>query len=840
MRIGAFLLAATGWLAFGQLWSGGYLPHDYCFGGDKGLVWTTAVADTLIGISYLGISTLLMWIARIARNKLPYAKLFWLFGLFIASCGVAHVLEVVTLWRAVYWLSTGAKVATAITSVSTGVVLLCFGREIVRVVMEKADVADLRGNQRFRALVQAAPMAVIAANGDGKVTSWNPSAEKIFGFKQEEILGTWAKTVPEELKDELSGLIERSKRGEIIRGYETERYNKAGERFPVSISMAPQYDESMRLVGIVATTEDIRERKRIEQELKQKSAKLSAVTDALNTFLETGDWNAASQQLLAFALKNTKSELGFLGVVVDGPELRVLAQDGALWSQSLSRELYEGKMKEREEKGYFEHEHHRNLLSQPIYEAKTVIVNQPMVNARGKTSPAGHPELRAFLGVPIFKGTEIVGLIAVANRPGGYSEEEVRSLEEVAQATGVLYDNYRQSLKRTQLEGERAKLESEFRQSQKMEVLGRLAGGVAHDFNNMLMVLMGSAELLEHSLESNAPAKKYLHQIQRTADKAAEITKQLLAFSHKQLLDVKPVDLHEVLTESEFLLPRLLGSDVELTFQHEAASSWIKGDPVQLEQVIANLAINARDAMPSGGKLTVSTRNAKTIPGDSSTNGAQDAQTEWLVLEVRDSGCGMDEVTKAHIFEPFYTTKTVGKGTGLGLSTVYGIVHQFGGNIQVETRLGAGTSFQLFFPVLARPSAAKQVVSKPCDADSAGQFTILLADDESAIRQAIAEYLRSAGHVVLDSHSSLEALEIARHYKGRIDILLTDVVMPGLRGTELAQQVAELHDGIRVIYMSGYAPGVLDSPIPAEAGFLQKPFRFASLNEQLKLVPRKV
>ena len=158
----------------------------------------------------------------------------------------------------------------------------------------------------------------------------------------------------------------------------------------------------------------------------------------------------------------------------------------------------------------------------------------------------------------------------------------------------------------------------------------------------------------------------------------------------------------------------------------------------------------------------------------------------------------------------------------------------------METRLGAGTSFQLYFPVLARPSAAKQVVSKSCEADSAGQFTILLADDESAIRQAIAEYLRSAGHLVLDSHSSLEALEIARHYKGRIDILLTDVVMPGLRGTELAQQVAELHEGIRVIYMSGYAPGVLDSPIPAEAGFLQKPFRFASLTEQLKLVPRKV
>jgi two-component system, cell cycle sensor histidine kinase and response regulator CckA len=835
-----FLILAVGWIVFPYLLGTGYLPHQYCYGGDKGLVWGNALADAAIGLSYLSISAVLLWIAKRAGKILPYAKLFWLFGLFIVSCGAAHGLEVVTLWKPVYWLSTTAKIVTAATSICTGAFLLYFARDILKLAVEKADLAELRGNEQFRAVVQAAPMAVIAADCEGLVTSWNRSAEKIFGFEQNEILGTWGKTVPEDLKSELRGLMERSKRGEIIRGYETVRLNREGECFPVSISMAPQYDESMKLVGIVATTEDIRERKRVEQELKKKSATLSAVTDALNTFLETGDWSAASKHLLSFALKHTKSEIGFLGVVVEGPALRVLAHDGAVWSQSLNKEFYESKMQEQQECGYFEHEHHKNLLSKMIYEAKTVIANEPVVSDRRKASPAGHPELKTLLGVPIFKGTEIVGLIAVANRKSGYAEEELRSLEEVARATGVLYDNYRQNLKQTQLEDERTRLESEFRQSQKMEVLGRLAGGVAHDFNNMLMVLMGSAELLQRSLADNLPAKKYLDQIRRTADKAAEITKQLLAFSHKQLLDVKPVDVHEVLTESEFLLPRLLGSDVELTFHHEAACSWIKGDPVQLEQVIANLAINARDAMPLGGKLTISTRNTKHLPADSSKNGASGLSTDWLLLEVRDSGCGMDEVTKAHIFEPFYTTKGVGKGTGLGLSTVYGIVHQFGGSIRVDTRLGVGTSFQLFFPALATPSLSAEIVRESGASENEGKYTILLADDESAIREAIAEYLRSAGHEVLDSHSALEALEIARHHKARIDIMLTDVVMPGLRGTELAQQVAEMHRGIHVIYMSGYAPGVLDSPLPAEAGFLQKPFRFASLNEQLKLVPRKV
>ena len=178
MLIGVFSIAAMGWLAYQHLWSDGYLPHAYCFGGETRLVWTNATADTLIGASYLGISALLMWIARKTRNKLPFAKLFWLFGLFIVSCGVAHVLEMITLWRAVYWLSTAAKIATAIVSVSTVVLLIYFAREIVRLVMEKADVAEIRGNQRFRAVVQATPLAVIAANCEGQVTSWNPSAEK--------------------------------------------------------------------------------------------------------------------------------------------------------------------------------------------------------------------------------------------------------------------------------------------------------------------------------------------------------------------------------------------------------------------------------------------------------------------------------------------------------------------------------------------------------------------------------------------------------------------------------------------------------------------------------------
>ncbi len=840
MLLIAGLLSGAGWITYHRLLGEEYLPHQFCFAGDKRLVWTNAVTDAIVALSYFGISGILAWFARRGKHKLPYVKLFWLFGIFIVSCGMVHMLDVVTLWKPVYWLLTAAKTVTALASVSAVIFLMYFAKDILKRVIEESDIAELRGNEQFRAVVQAAPMAVIAADEAGKVTSWNPSAERIFGWKQHEVLGTWAKSVPEALKDELYSLLERSKRGEIIRGYETVRFNRAGERFPVSISMAPLYSESQKFRGVVATTEDIRERKRVEQELSEKSATLRSVTFALNTFLETGDWGASSQQLLSFALKQTESELGFLGVVVEGPVLRVLAHEGAVWDQTLNRELYEEKMCQYEKERYFEITHHDSLLNELITRGKTVVVNEPLGGAKRNIIPLGHPELKTFLGVPIFKGSEIVGLIAVANRAGGYAANELSSLEEVAQATGVLYDNYRQTLRRGQLESQRTRLESEFRQSQKMEVLGRLAGGVAHDFNNMLMVMMGSAELLQRTITSDSPANTYLDQIRRTADKAAGITKQLLAFSRKQLLDVKPMDVHDVLTESEFLLPRLLGADVELTFQHEALRSWIKADPAQLEQVIANLAINARDAMPFGGKLTISTQNAAVLPGNTIVSDAPLAVADWLVLEVRDTGCGMDENTRAHIFEPFFTTKAMGKGTGLGLSTVYGIVHQFGGYIHVDTRVGTGTAFQLFFPAVASLGAVSPVVRENLPQRALGKYTILLADDESAIRHAIAEYLRSGGHEVLDSHSSLEALEIARRYRGEIDILLTDVVMPGMRGTELAREVAELHRGIHVIYMSGYAPGLLDSPLPADASFLQKPFRFASLGEQLRLVPRKV
>jgi two-component system, cell cycle sensor histidine kinase and response regulator CckA len=377
------------------------------------------------------------------------------------------------------------------------------------------------------------------------------------------------------------------------------------------------------------------------------------------------------------------------------------------------------------------------------------------------------------------------------------------------------------------------------RQAQKMEVLGRLAGGVAHDFNNMLMVLGGCTELLDRSLARESPSRMYIDQIQRTTEKAAAITKQLLTFSRKQVLEMHPIDLHESLTESEFMLPRLLGSDIELTFHHDAAKSWILSAPTQIEQIIANLAINARDAMPGGGRLAISTRNATVLPGEGADTPS--VSGNWVVLEVSDTGSGIDEKTRAQLFEPFFTTKPAGKGTGLGLATVYGIVKQSNGHIRVESTPGEGARFELYFPVVETTiPEAQDLPPTEITPGADGGATILVADDEAALRHAVVEILRASGYKVLEAQTASDALEIAeQRHAGELDVLLTDVVMPVFRGPELARRVSRIHPDIRVVYMSGYAEGFSEAELPANSSFLQKPFRFATLLEQLKLIRRR-
>jgi len=832
------LVAFALWFSSRALLTANFLPHWYCYAGNTRLLWTTVLGDLFIGLSYVVISATLVYILRRAGRDLPYQDFFWAFGLFIASCGLTHFLEIVTVWRPVYWLAAAAKILTAVSSVGTAIVLFAAAEDIASFARIARQASSQRGQQQLRALYMATPLAVLSFDLDGLITSWNPGAEKIFGFRESEVLGRPSPIVPTELRNEHLSLQKNAQSGSVSRNYETSRRCADGRVIPVSISSAPLYRQDGRQTGIMAVIEDISDRKRIELELQQKSAILLTVTHALNIYLDSADWNLAARELLSFATSQTGSDCGYLGVLIDESRLQILAADDTRLDLSIDPRSVDPLNPPTEQDSRPLQPRLQNLFSQIILSGNTVIENQPVNGFATTGLPANHPPLECFLGLPIYKGNNVAGLIAVANRTGGYTGEEWRPLETMSRAIGILYDNYRQSLTRSAVEEKQATLEAHLRQSQNLELLARVAGGFAHDFNNMLMILSGASELLDRSLGPESLSRVYVEQIQRSTAKAAAITRQLLAFSRKQVLDIQPMDLHAALSEAKSMLAHVLPSSIELEFTPLAARSWVRSDLPQIVQVILNLSNNSRDAMPAGGRLTISTRNTEKPPVLAPPAAAETA--DWVVLEVRDTGIGMDKKTLPQIFEPFFTTKPVGKGTGLGLSTVYGVVRQGGGHIDVHSEPGQGAFFELYFPVIAVPVPSPE--SQFADSEDAlrDSATILLVDDESALVHAIGEFLRESGYIVLDAFTSQDALDLAKEYPGTIDLLVSDVVMPGLRGPDLHRQILEFQPGIQVLFMSGYAEGLAEMALPPGALFLQKPFRFSTLLSSVRQLQSRI
>jgi two-component system cell cycle sensor histidine kinase/response regulator CckA len=369
------------------------------------------------------------------------------------------------------------------------------------------------------------------------------------------------------------------------------------------------------------------------------------------------------------------------------------------------------------------------------------------------------------------------------------------------------------------------RLEERLRQAQKMEALGRLAGGVAHDFNNLLTVILGYGSLLLEQTRHDDALHESIHVIHDTAERAAALTRQLLAFSRKQLLVPVVLDLNSVLAEMESLLRRLIGENIHMHVARGDALGLIEADRHQLEQVLINLVVNARDAMPTGGRLTIETRNETTDEG------------QRVVLTVRDSGQGMDEYTRAHLFEPFFTTKEVGKGTGLGLATVYGIVQQSGGRIRVDSAPNAGSAFHIELPRVEDISSPV-VLSMDRREPPQGRETILLVEDEEMLRHLARLVLRGHGYTVLEAGHGAEALSLCQSHDGVIDLLVTDVVMPVLGGRELADRLAVLRPDTKVLYVSGYTDdAVVRNGIVAEqVRFLPKPFTPSTLAAAVRAV----
>ncbi|MEW6245990.1 MAG: response regulator [Nitrospirota bacterium] len=378
--------------------------------------------------------------------------------------------------------------------------------------------------------------------------------------------------------------------------------------------------------------------------------------------------------------------------------------------------------------------------------------------------------------------------------------------------------------------------EAQLRQAQKMESIGRLAGGIAHDFNNLLTVINSYSAMLLGDIGFDSPLRNGIEQIKEAGHRAALLTRQLLAFSRQQVLEPKVLDLNAVVTNISKLLRRLIGEDIELVICADPSLGRVKADPGQIEQVIMNLAVNARDAMPKGGQLTIETMNVE-LGEAYPLKPASVEPGRYVMLAVSDTGCGMGAETQARIFEPFFSTKELGKGTGLGLSTVYGIVKQSGGYIWVYSELGKGTVFKIYLPRVEDPSE----LSEPIPAQVAvggGSETILLVEDDEMVRVLTRTILQMRGYALLEARNAKEALHLAEEHSGPIHLLLTDTVMPGLSGPELAERVASVRPDMNVLYMSGYTDKAMAhdygrEPRPA---FLQKPFTPEALARKVREV----
>ncbi len=380
----------------------------------------------------------------------------------------------------------------------------------------------------------------------------------------------------------------------------------------------------------------------------------------------------------------------------------------------------------------------------------------------------------------------------------------------------------------------RKDLEAQLRQAQKMEAVGRLAGGVAHDFNNLLTVISGRAHILLNRLGQDDSLRRDAELIGKTAERAAGLTRQLLAFSRQQVLQPKLLDLNAIVADAAAILQRLIGEDIRLETAPGLALWRVEADPTQIEQIIMNLAVNARDAMPDGGRLTIETANVEVNEAEAASH-PEASPGPHVLLSVRDTGLGMDAETLSHMFEPFFTTKEPGKGTGLGLATVYGIVRQSGGHIRVSSEIGRGTTFRIFLP-RAGGAGAGAGPQEAWEEAARGSETILLVEDDDAVRELAREVLESRGYKVLEARHGREAIQTAERHQGRIDLLVTDVVMPRMRGTELAGELLSRRPEVKVLYMSGYTGDRLGpGDLAGEAsGFLQKPFAPDTLSRKVR------
>jgi PAS domain S-box-containing protein len=702
------------------------------------------------------------------------------------------------------------------------------GQIALAIERKRGEGALHETNEKLRTLINGSPLAIVALDAENCVTSWNPAAERIFGWSEREVLGRDVPFLSDEMRERTRLLIERVYKGERLTGYEMTRRRKDGTPVEVSISFSLLRDTEGAARGVVVVLEDITERKMMDEALMEANQRaileyerllerIAALAQSLGTSREL---STVYRALKDFSLASTPCN-GMFVSLYDA----VRAQRTAEYVWSDDEEVDPASLSPMPMNGS---PHSRAVATGQLVIAddlQAAIKGKQVVKVGEQTDP--RPPLSALI-VPMAVMGRVIGAIELQSlEPAAFRQEHATAMRMAANLAAVAIENVRL------LDQEHEK-EEQLRQSQKMQAVGKLAGGVAHDFNNLLVAINGYSDLTLRRLQENDPLRRNIEEIKKAGERAAALTRQLLAFSRKQVMQPKVLCLNDVVSDMDKMLRRVIGEDIELTTVLDPDLGYVKADPNMLEQVVLNLAVNSRDAMPDGGRLTVETSNVL-LTDDNASHHAGISPGAYIMLAVSDTGTGMDAETQERIFEPFFTTKEVGKGTGLGLSTVYGAVKQSGGNVRVNSEVARGTSFEVYLPRV--DEGAKETVQES-DSQSLPRGTekILLVEDDALVRNVTREIISSQGYAVLEAATLAEAL---RHCAENSDIalLLSDVVMPQVNGKELSLRLTKLLPRMRVLFMSGYSETVVhDGVLDEGLNFIQKPFTPTALLRKLREV----
>ena len=624
---------------------------------------------------------------------------------------------------------------------------------------------------RVRNLLDSTAEAIYAVDREGRITLANPAAANSLGYgRSEELLGRPAHDLfhhsyPDgrPYPVESCPLLQARVRGDVISGVEW-FWDRGRRKFPAEYRATPMYREGM-LIGSVVAFRDISDRLQAEEALARSEARFRSIVQHAGDAIVILD----ASLVIRFVSPSSHRLTGYLAEELVGRTAIEL------------------------------------LHPEDVQQVMEAV-------ARASLEP----------------GTAVTTVIRVLHKDGHWITTEVVGSNLLSDpATAGYVCHLRDITERLAAEAERQRLEAQLRQSQKMEAVGLLAGGIAHDFNNLLTAILGTATLLRETLPEGSEQAEEIREIETAAQRGASLTRQLLTFTRRQVHQSRALELNQVITQMSHLLRRLLGEEIRLETRLDPSGAWVKADPGNVEQVLMNLAVNARDAMPRGGVLTIRTAHLAPGPGDDGIGPVE--------LTVTDNGLGMPPEIQARAFEPFFTTKEVGRGSGLGLTTVYAIVEQAGGSIELESSPGQGTTFRI--RLRGAGTERSPGITTTIASGSHGSETILLVEDEAPVRAIARRVLSAAGYQVLEAADAAQARRLAEEHAGRIDLLITDVIMPGTRGPELAEELAGRAPGLRVLFISGYSP---DSLIQREGvpgrGFIQKPFTPQAFRDKVRQV----